>query len=103
MDCCAQASSYDAAGLGLVVMRSYDIVAYIYRADMYCSMCIVEQVTDGVVYDLNTAVALGALADQRGIDREDERSYDSGDFPKVVFADQIEDDEYCGACGDVIL
>jgi hypothetical protein len=32
------------------------------------------------------------------ITREDERSYDSGDYPKVVFADMVDDDEYCGSC-----
>jgi hypothetical protein len=34
-----------------------------------------------------------------GIDREDERTFDSDTFPKVVFADQIEGGEYCGGCG----
>jgi hypothetical protein len=33
-----------------------------------------------------------------GIDREDESSYDSGEFPKVVFRDMTDDDT-CGSRG----
>ena len=32
-------------------------------------------------------------------DREDEWTFDSGDFPKVVFSWQIEDTEHCAECG----
>jgi hypothetical protein len=32
---------------------------------------------------------LDGLARNLGIDRENERTYDSGDFPKVIFADQV--------------
>lgn len=38
-----------------------------------------------------------------GIDRTDETSYDSGDFPKVIVADQVEASERCGLCGTALL
>ncbi|MEX2290531.1 MAG: hypothetical protein WD794_09425 [Mycobacteriales bacterium] len=37
----------------------------------------------------------GALA----VDRDDETTFDSDEFPKVVHLDQVRADEPCGACG----
>lgn len=42
---------------------------------------------------------LNALAAQRGIDREDLRSYDTTELPKPVFGDQVFDGEICTQCG----
>lgn len=80
-----------------------DIVGYTYAANNYCEHC------TAVMFEREDADApnifqgaesiLNDEAGRRGIDRMDERSYDSGDFPKVIFASQVEDeDERCGQC-----
>jgi hypothetical protein len=83
-------------------MHATDIVGYTYNADTYCPSC-TERIADERLLQIAPTVdpgldVLGTWARELGIDREDERSYDSGDFPKVVFADMVEDDEYCGSC-----
>lgn len=91
-------------------MKSFDIVGYTYDADNYCYDCITEIAADHARPDaivvpllLNTQTLLTEWAEREGIDQYDESSYDSGDFPKVIFADAIEEDEYCGACHRPIL
>lgn len=42
--------------------------------------------------------ALGQCAGAIGIDRADEHSFDSHEFPKDVFLDQVYDDDVCGGC-----
>lgn len=74
-----------------------DIVAYTFKADTYCPDCIVAQVTPGVTATAEDVLKL--IADLRGIERMDEWSFDSGDFPKVVFGSQVEEPERCGSCG----
>lgn len=86
-----------------------DIVAYNYRAETLCPACTLdalnvpgdlrdEQSPDSIIETLGIAM---------GIDVMDERSFDSGDFPKVVFADQVSDCcdgqldcERCDSCGE---
>lgn len=108
-------------------MKSYHIAAYVFQADIVCCDCIaewaqkeiveegytkadVESVVrnvgleyDAGVFGYRSEILLRFLADLWRIDLEDEYSWDSDDFPKVVFADQIEDTEYCGMCHEVIL
>lgn len=91
--------------------RSDDIVAYQYRAALYCSRDILGAMPFGPGGDFDGwALAVGAdpmtteenlseIAMAFGIERFDERSFDSGDFPKVVFRDQITDDDHCDVCG----
>lgn len=77
-----------------------DIAGYSYQADTYCPSCIVAAVT-GIgcpCPDSDTENHLDGIAAGRGIDRYDERSYDSGDFPKVIFVSDLEGDDCC-ACG----
>lgn len=86
-------------------MNATDIVAYTYQADIHCEYCIAwmfecehgPSILDGV------EAILAACAAERGIDYDDEGSYDSGDFPKAVFADQVESDDYCGTCYQSII
>jgi hypothetical protein len=68
------------------------VVGYTYAADTYCHDCIVDVIGP-----------LDERAEALGIDTDDERSYDSDDFPKVVFASQVEDAEYCGSCHELLL
>lgn len=107
----------------------HDIVGYTFRADTYCSACVTlalptgeDEPFDGWALVPGTheyeAVTLGdrqatesnlsEIATAFGIDRDDETTFDSGDFPKVVFRDSASDyahthdgqPERCGMCGE---
>ena len=95
--------------------HAFDIVAYTFQADTFCPECIVSQLPtgDGEAFDgwgiaerypHNVAVEanLTEIATAFGIDRMDEHTFDSGDFPKVVFSSQVEEQEWCGSCGSEI-
>lgn len=90
------------------------IIGYDFNADTYCADgCILvalgeisQEQMDAATYvtDLTDVFgestvedALGVIASRRGITRMDERSYDSGDFPKVVFH-YHESPDYCPMC-----
>lgn len=80
------------------------VVGYTYQAELLCPDCMYpDSVTlfwraGGRVESLSTEVNLEFVAKARGIDREDETSFDSDDFPKVVFDAQVSD-ERCTRCG----
>jgi len=42
---------------------------------------------------MRTENALDQIAEANAIDRYDESTYDSGEFPKVIFADSVEEDK----------
>jgi len=96
-------------------MKSYDIVGYIFCADIYCPDCIIDALPtgDGQAFDgwslgegvrMTTEENLTEVAAAFGIDRNDEGSFDSGDFPKVVFAEWVESsDERCGHCHESLI
>lgn len=89
--------------------KSFDIAGYTYRAENLCPACTIKALPtgEGEAFDgwadatgcMTAEENLSELAAAFGIDRMDESSYDSGDFPKVVFSDQLEDDETCDRCG----
>lgn len=81
----------------------FDIVGYHYKADLYCPDCILDLCSEGEeYYPLDTVESnLDRYAKRLGIDREDERSFDSDVFPKVIFRDQLEGSERC-ACGEIL-
>jgi len=89
--------------------RSDDIVAYAYAADIYCPACTVSELmarglAAPAAADMDTEDVLDQIAGANAIDRDDERSFDSNEFPKVVFRDQIDsydDHNRCGSCGEV--
>lgn len=91
---------------GEELMAADRIAGYTYQAETLCPECTVNAVADenGVAagFDYRSASIerwLTELAARRGIDYLDERSYDSGVFPKVVFSVQVEGPEHCGRCG----
>jgi hypothetical protein len=90
-------------------VKAYDVLAFTYKADIFCDGCMLASANawlaeDGVkVPYLITEDALDAWATSIRLDRDDEFSFDSDDFPKVVFASQVEDTEWCGECGEEIL
>lgn len=81
------------------MMRPDDVVAYAYRADLYCAACMVVQIGGTSANTDLMESALDHAAATLAIDRRDERSFDSDDFPKVVFRDQVQADDRCGGCG----
>lgn len=100
-------------------MHATDIVAYTYQAEMLCPRCVIGAldstgILDASAYD-DAEATLTHIALQSDINRSDERLFDSGDFPKVVFADQVEDcgtegctPESCGnascdSCGEALI
>lgn len=97
-------------------VKSFAIVGYTYAADTYCwGECVIQALLtgDGERFD-GWALAAGAdpmstednlteIAMAFGIDRMDEYSFDSDEFPKVIFADSVDSDEVCAGCGGPLL
>lgn len=108
-------------------MKSWHVAAYTFKAEIRCPDCIAEWAEkellqeaytksdiesmvrnvgleyDAGIYGYRSEILLRQLAELWQIHLEDEYSYDSDDFPKIVFADQIEENEYCGNCLERIL
>jgi cytochrome c556 len=84
--------------------HSTDIVGYTYCADIYCPRCMVVETnpTADPEHWESFEAMLDASAYAAGIDRYNEATYDSGDFPKVIFRDMIEETEHCGNCHDTL-
>ena len=89
--------------------QPFDIVGYVFKADLYCPEHIVGRLPTGPSEDFDGwALAHGAtmptednlneIAAAFGIDREDERAFDTGYFPKIAFRDQVDDDDVCAVC-----
>lgn len=72
----------------------YTLAAYSYRADIYCGECIIEKLIETkeaapAARDMDTEKVLDQVAGANAIDREAEETFDSDDFPKVAFANQL--------------
>lgn len=96
-------------------LKSWAVVAYTYAAEVYCRGCMRE----AAAFELagpGEAAFMGRASDgddvegfldrwaaRDGVNRGVEWSFDSDDFPKVVFADQVGDRETCGGCFGEIL
>lgn len=86
-------------------MKGFTIVGYSYAADTYCPADIRRMfgATDSAA-DLDTEDILDHAVTSLGIaDRNDEDGFDSGDFPKVIFASMVDGDEYCAACHEPLI
>lgn len=87
-------------------MSNTDIVGYTYNTENLCPNCLRDVVVHWRNADATLPVEalLDALAAEVGINRYDERTYDSGRFPKVIFDSQVEDDsELCGNCHEPLI
>lgn len=80
-----------------------DIILYIFKSDFYCPDHIVEQI-DGEAPVRVTAGAsrfdaveekLDYIAGMLGINREDEATFDSDDFPKCALRSALHYDAHC--------
>lgn len=76
-----------------------DIVGYTYKTENFCPACVVDRVSPGADVDMSTERWLDRLAEQLRIDRQDEYSFDSEDFPKIILSWQVETNETCENCG----
>jgi hypothetical protein len=90
-----------------------DIVGYTFNADTYCAEHIIDALPtgEGEAFDgwalakgvtMSTEDNLSEIAYAFQIDRMDESSYDSSEFPKVIFADSARNAEghpdHCAVC-----
>ena len=92
-----------------VARMPFDVVGFQYQADLFCPNCILNALVGSadarrymIAAHRDVDNALDNIARQRGIDRMDEESFDSDEFPKVIFRDQLESDEVCGWCHSLI-
>ena len=77
-----------------------EIIAYTYQADIYCPECVLEVMDYRPPQkSVSTEQYLNEIASDPiyPINRNDEYSFDSDIFPKVVFSSQLEDN-FCGGC-----
>lgn len=90
------------------------IVGYAFQAEILCPGCTIKALPtgEGQSFDgwedmstppMSAEANLSEIAAVFGIDREDEATFDSGYFPKVVFSDQAEEGEECGHCGEALV
>ena len=80
--------------------KSDAIVGYSYKASTFCPTHLIElMVQNGklspAARDMLEEDALDQLAEAEAVDREDEHSFDSDDFPKVILSVDLEDGESC--------
>lgn len=79
------------------------IVGYTYCADIYCPDCVLDAMNvNRNMFPMKTETVLTMLAIRTGIDRFYQSSYDSDDFPKVIFSTQLEHREHCARCSERI-
>jgi hypothetical protein len=102
--------------------KSYHVGAYTYKAGIWCCDCVandsesflsdqgftkkeiqrfVDIWTAGSSYGITafrSEALLHKVAEIKNIDISDPYSFDSDDFPKIIFNDEMEDEEYCENC-----
>ena len=94
-------------------VRESTIVGYAYMADIWCESCLEDCLGRGITVKNwavglkrgSAEVMLDDLAGTIGVDRNDEYSFDSDDFPKIVTLGHLsfhsdEDLDECGECGE---
>lgn len=83
------------------------IIGYTYKAELLCPSCLIETLIQSkelspFARDMAPEEALDILAIPN-IDRADEYSFDSDEFPKVVLSHQVETPTVtCDRCGEVL-
>lgn len=85
-------------------MHATEIIGYTYAADIICPPCLRRKAAfENEAHGDNAEFTpldtlLDRWAKRQGIDREDEDTFDSDDFPKVVFETGDAKGERCGTC-----
>ena len=88
------AHTHDDSAVDLDCRQTTGILGYTYKADNYQPAGLIEvMISDGSMSPgargMNIEEALDQVAGANGFDREDEYSFDSDEFPKVVTEDQV--------------
>lgn len=89
-------------------MNAAEIIGYTFDADQFHPNCLISGMVlarelSPAALDMSNEAVLDQHAGALGIDREDEHSFDSSEFPKVIFADQVTEDDICGHCGNELI
>jgi hypothetical protein len=87
------------------------IIGYTFNADVYCADCMRDMAVMAVDSRLplwahhgSTEGVLDNWAATAGVDRGDEASFDSSQFPKVIFSSMHDcDGDRCGRCHQYLL
>ncbi|MFZ2238026.1 MAG: hypothetical protein WAV90_00625 [Gordonia amarae] len=85
-------------------MAADSIVGYTFNAENLCLVC--AAVAAGVNPDagLHIPRLIDEAGQAAGIDVSDERSFDSSEWPKVIFESQVEGpEERCGNCNESLV
>lgn len=96
------------------MQKSFDIVGYTFNADQFCPNCIIDMLPTGegeefdgwkLAAEVKMSVEdnLSEIAYAFSIDREEETSFDSSEFPKVIFNGMASSDDMCGYCHTSLL
>lgn len=86
-------------------MKTFDkITGYVYAADSFCDKCLKrymfahDEIDEGL-RNQSTEDILDIVSRERKVDRTNEWSYNSDDFPKVIFASDAEFmEDMCSRC-----
>lgn len=75
--------------------HSFDIAGYTYRAEQYTPRGMIEKLVKFAsvrlpVGEITAETMLDAWAARNNVNRQDEMTFDSDEFPKVIFEDQAE-------------
>lgn len=89
-------------------LKADAIVGYTYDAENLCPHCTIDSMVSdqseipgkSIEEKLDYIASIGANPRGEVINRHDENSFDSGVFPKVIFASMVEDNEQCYHCGE---
>lgn len=86
-------------------MKAFDSISgYVYKAETYCPKCMrrklyMDGVIDKTLKSQPTEDMLDILADDLKIDRENEWSFESDFFPKIIFTSDAElIPDFCMSC-----
>lgn len=79
------------------------VSGYTYNTENFCVDCILTafsgvQERIGHVFDVDAV--LDIVAGAMDINRQDERTFDSSEFPKVILDQDVLPGERCNNCGD---
>jgi len=76
-------------------------VGYTYQAENVCPDCVLQPEDIGHVWSVDGV--LDVMARFMDIDRNDEETFDSGTFPKVIMDFQVTDEDRCDKCNRKLL
>jgi len=88
--------------------NSADIAGYQFDSQLFHGNCLISGMVlarelSPAALDMDNEAVLDQHAGANGIDRSDENTFDSSEFPKVIFDSQVTADDVCGHCGDYLI